>query len=102
MAVEKPRLRRNRLAAAVIAAVGLAALTLPSAPVEARVFVGIGVGVPGVWGYYPTPYYPAYYYGYPYYYRPYAYRAYYGWPWHPYWHPYWRRGWHRDWHRHWR
>jgi hypothetical protein len=109
MAVEKQRLRINRLAAAAIGAVGLAALTLPSAPAQARVFVDIGVGVPGVWGYYaPRPYYysyPGYYgYGYPYYYHyPYAYRAYYGRPiWHPYWHPYWHRVWHRGWHRRWR
>ncbi len=107
MAFKNQRLRTNRLAVAVISAVGLATLVLPSAPAQARVFVGIGVGAPGVWGYYapPRPYYyayPAYYgYGYPYYYHyPYAYRAggYYGGPyWHPYWHPHWRRGWRRHW-----
>jgi hypothetical protein len=40
-------------------------MTLPSVPAEARVFVGVGVPLPG-WGYYPpSPYYPYGYYGYP-------------------------------------
>ena len=50
----------NGLAAAVIAVVGLATLTLPPRQAQAQVSVGIGFGVPGVWGYYapPTYYYP--------------------------------------------
>ena len=92
----------NGLAAAVIAVVGLATLTLPPRQAQAQVSVGIGFGVPGVWGYYASPpyYYPyaAYYsYQYPYYYGyPYAYPAglYIGPP--IYHHP------HRRWHHHWR
>jgi hypothetical protein len=96
----KPRRWPARLAAIAIAASGIAALTLPTAPAEARVFVS--VGVPGFWpGYYP---YPAYYgYApYPYYGYRYAYPAgvYFGRPY--YWHhPYWRGRW-AHWHRRWR
>lgn len=89
------------LAAAVIAVMGFAAVTLPPRPAQAQVSVGIGVGVPGVCGYCAPPpyYYPyaAYYsYPYPYYYGyPYAYPAgvYIGRPF--YHHP-------RRWHHHWR
>jgi hypothetical protein len=64
---------RRRLAAVLIAALSIGALTVPSAPASARVFVGFGIGAPIGWGYYaPPPYYG--YYGYPYY------RAYYGYP----------------------
>ncbi len=108
MAVVKSRRWVGRLAAVTIAASGLAALTLPAAPAEARVFVS--VGVPGVWGYYPGPRYypyPSYYAyrPYPYYYGyPYAYPAgvYFGRPFYHRWHPYWHGRWHARWHRRWR
>ncbi len=70
---------------AAVVVLGLCAATLPTAPAQARVwvgvnlpFVGVGVGVPGYYGYYPH-----YYYGHPAYYHP-------GWHWrawcrhHPY------------------
>lgn len=106
MAIVTSRRWVARLAAITIAASGLAALTLPAAPAEARVFVS--VGVPGIWGYYPGPRYYRYpaYYGYgpgPYYYGyPYAYPAgvYFGRPF--YHHPYWHGRWHARWHRRWR
>jgi hypothetical protein len=58
----------RRVAFGAVAALGLGAAMLPSAPAEARVYVG--VGIPG----YVTA--PAPYYGYPYGYYP----AYYGYP----------------------
>ena len=62
----------KRLALVVAAVLSIGALTVPSAPAKARVFVGFGIGAPVGWGYAPYPYYG--YYGYPYY------RAYYGYP----------------------
>jgi hypothetical protein len=59
------------LAVVLAAVLSIGALTVPSAPAKARVFVGFGIGAPG-WGYVPGPYYG--YYGYPYY------PAYYGYP----------------------
>ena len=82
----------KRLVVALVALLSIGALTVPSAPAKARVFVGFGIGAPVGWGYY-APYYG--YYGYPYY------PAYYGYPGffvggtfgpHRYWHHY----------RHWR
>jgi hypothetical protein len=73
---------------------GLAIMTIPSAPAQARVVVGIDVGVPGGWGYYPYyygyPAYPAYYAYYPRAYPYYRYRPWYrGCYWSPY-RCYWR------------
>jgi hypothetical protein len=69
----------KRLAVVLVTVLSIGALTVPSGPANARVFVGFGVGAPVGWGYYPPPPPPYYaYYGYPYYY-PY-YRAYYGYP----------------------
>ena len=67
----------NRLAVVLVAGLSFAAITLPTARAQARVFVGVGVPFPGAWGYYaPAPYY-AYPYGYPYYgYRAYGYPGY--------------------------
>ena len=56
---------RRCLGAIVITVLSLGALTVASVPAKARVFVSIGVPLPGVWGYYP----PAPYYGYYPYYR---------------------------------
>jgi hypothetical protein len=100
MDVSKSRQWVGRVAAVAIAASGCAALTMPTAPAEARVFVS--VGVPGIWGYYPGPRYYPYpaYYGYPY-----AYPAgvYFGRPYYRHWHPYyWHGGWRGHWHRRWR
>lgn len=99
MVNSKPRRWLGRVAAIAIAASGVAALTLPAAPAQARVFVS--VGVPGVWGYYGPAYYG--YAPYPYYGYRYAYPAgvYIGRPF--YGHPYWRGHW-RYWHgrRYWR
>ena len=60
----------RRIGLAAVAALTLGAVTLPSTPADARVFVGFGV--PG-WGYTPAYYgypygygYPAYGYGYGY------------------------------------
>jgi hypothetical protein len=89
----------RRLAVVLVTVLSIGALTVPSAPATARVFIGVGVGAPVGWGYYaPPPYYG--YYGYPYY------RTYYGYPGffvggafgpHRYWyhHSYWD-------HNHWR
>ena len=55
--------------AALLAVTAL--MVLPAAEADARVFVGIGLGVP-VYGAYPA-YYPAYAYPYPYYAPPPAY-----------------------------
>jgi hypothetical protein len=79
----------TRLALVVAAVLSIGAMTVPSAPAKARVFVGFGVGAPVGWAYAPYPYYG--YYGYPYY------PAYYGYPGvfiggrfgpHRYWHHY--------------
>jgi hypothetical protein len=69
----------KRLAVVLVTVVSIGALTVPTAPTNAQVFVGFGVGAPVGWGYYPPP--PPYYayYRYSYYYRPY-YPAYYGYP----------------------
>jgi hypothetical protein len=87
------RLRRLGAVAVTVlglGAVGLPALTVPSQPAEAGVFVSVGAPGWGWWGYRP-------YWGY---YRP----AY--WHWRGYYHPYWRGhywgwrhgcGWHRCW-----
>jgi len=65
----------NRLAVVLVAGVSLAAITLPTAPAQGRVFVGVGIPFLGAWGYYaPPPYYAYSHYGYPYYgYPAYAY-----------------------------
>jgi hypothetical protein len=63
---------RQCLVAAFVGMLSLGALTIPTAPAKARVFIGFGIGAPVGWGYVPRPYYG--YYGYPYY------RAYYGYP----------------------
>ena len=55
----------RHLAVLLIAVVGLGAMTLPSAPAQARVFVSVGIPFPGVGYYAPAPYYPYGYYGYP-------------------------------------
>ncbi len=86
----------RHLALALVAVLSIGAVTAPSAPAQARVFVSFGIRAPVGWGYYPpSPYYG--YYGYPYY------SAYYGYPgffvgrgfgpyyrWHRWHHPYWR------------
>lgn len=56
----------KHLAAILVTVLSIGALTIPTAPSNARVFVGFGIGVPAGWGYYAPPYYA--YYGYPYYY----------------------------------
>ena len=64
----------NRLAVILVAGLSFAAVTLPTTPAQARVFVGVGVPFPGAWGYYAPPPFYAYSYGYPYYRYPgYAY-----------------------------
>ena len=62
----------KRLGLVLVAVLSIGALTVPSAPAKARVFVGLGIGAPVGWGYAPYPYYG--HYGYPYY------RAHYGYP----------------------
>ena len=62
-------LSRNRwlkhLAVVLVTILNFGTMTLRSTSVEARVFVGVGIPLPG-WGYYaPAPYYPYGYYGYP-------------------------------------
>ncbi len=52
----------RHLAVILVTVVSLGAMTFASTPAEARVFVGVGVPVPG-WGYHaPAPYYPYAYY----------------------------------------
>ena len=66
----------NRLAIVLVAGLSFAAITFPTAPAQARVFVGVGIPFPGAWGYYAPPPYYAYSYGYPYYGHPgYGYRG---------------------------
>ena len=61
----------NRLAIVLVAGLSFAAMTLPTTPAQARVFVGVGIPFPGAVGYYAPP---PYAYGYPYYrYPAYAY-----------------------------
>jgi hypothetical protein len=60
----------RRIGVAAIAALTLGVMALPSAPADARVFIGVGVPAwgyaPGYYGYgYPYGYYPAYGYGFP-------------------------------------
>ena len=67
---------RNRIAAAIVGAIGLAALTVPMTPAKAQLYFGfgpggfgIGVGAPYYASpYYAAPYYPPYYAPAPYYY----------------------------------
>jgi hypothetical protein len=63
--------RFSRIIAAVVGAVGLAALTIPLAPAQAQLYFGFGPGGFGVGigaPYYYSPYYAPYYYPpYPYY-----------------------------------
>jgi hypothetical protein len=78
-----PWLRRS--AAVLVTVLSLGAMTtLTAKPADARVFVGVGFGVPAAWGW--GYYHPGYWY-HPY--RPY-YPAYRGWQWRRwcYWHPY--------------
>ena len=63
----------KRSALALFTMLSIGAMTVPSAPAQARVFVSVGIGAPGAWGYYPPPPYYGYY-GYPYY------RTHYGYP----------------------
>jgi hypothetical protein len=66
----------NRLAIVLVGGLSFAAITFPTAPAQARVFVGVGIPFPGAWGYYAPPPYYAYSYGYPYYgYPGYGYRG---------------------------
>lgn len=82
----------RRLGAVAVTVLGLCAVTVPavtvpSQPAEARVFVSVGIGGPywgGGWGY--RPYYYGYYRPYRWGYRPY-WRAGYRSRW-CYWHPY--------------
>jgi hypothetical protein len=62
----------KRLAIVLVTALSIGVLTVPTAPANARVFIGFGFGAPVGWGYYAPPYYG--YYGYPYY------PTYYGYP----------------------
>jgi hypothetical protein len=85
----------RRLVLSFVTVLSIGAVTAPSEPAQARVFVGVGIGAPVGWGYYaPPPYYG--YHGYPY-------RAHYGYPgffvgrgfgpyygWHHWRHHYWR------------
>jgi hypothetical protein len=55
----------KRLAVVLVTVASLGTVTLASTPATARVFVGVGIPLPG-WGYYPSaPYYGYGYYGYP-------------------------------------
>jgi hypothetical protein len=63
----------RRLVLTLITVLSIGAVTAPSAPAQAGVFVGVGIGAPVGWGYYAPPHYYGYY-GYPYY------RAYSGYP----------------------
>jgi hypothetical protein len=66
----------KHLAVVLVALLSLGAATLPPTPAEARVFVGVGIPFPGVYGYYAPPAYYGYPYGYPYYgYPAYGYRG---------------------------
>ncbi len=59
------RLTRPIMAATAVALLASGASMAVSQPAEARVFIGVGVGVPLFPAYYPPPYYaypPAYYY----------------------------------------
>jgi hypothetical protein len=67
------------VASAVVGAVGLCALAIPTAPANAQFYLGVGPGGVDFGVAPPAPYYYPNYYGHhyyhPYYYRPY----YYGW-----------------------
>jgi hypothetical protein len=52
----------RRLAVVLVTAFGISGMALSAAPAKARVFVGLGVPLPGVGYYAPPPYYP---YAYP-------------------------------------
>lgn len=85
MAITLGNRRFNRLAAAAVAAIGLAAVAVPLAPAKAQLYFGIGpggfdvgIGGPSYYNPYYRPYYNPYYsrgygygygYGYPGYYR---------------------------------
>jgi hypothetical protein len=60
-------------AVVLVTILSLGAVTLPSTPAEARVFVGVGIPFPGAGYYAPAPYYGYGYYGHPAY-------GYYGYP----------------------
>jgi hypothetical protein len=91
-----PWLRRRAVVLVTVLSIG--ALTVPSAPADARFFIGLRIGAPVGWGYYaPPPYYG--YHGYPYYRTYYGYPGFFGgtfgphrgWNHHPYWyHNHWR------------
>jgi hypothetical protein len=85
----------RRVALGTVAAIGLGAALIPTAPAQARVFVGIGFP-----GYYAAP---APYYGYPYAYNsyPYSYGYPYAYPTSGIYFGFGGGGWHHH-HRHWR
>ena len=58
-----PRLKH--LAVVLVTVLSLGAISLASTPVQARVFVSVGIPFPGVGYYAAAPYYPYGYYGYP-------------------------------------
>jgi hypothetical protein len=94
MSVLSRTLWLKRLAVVLVTVLSIGALTVPSTPADARVFIGFGIGAPVGWGYYAPPTYYGYY-GYPYpYYRAYGYPGFFvGRPFgpHRYWHHhYWR------------
>jgi hypothetical protein len=63
MLTRNPRLKHFVVVLAAVLTLG--AVTLKPTPSEARVFVGVGVPLPGFGYYAPAPYYPYGYYGYP-------------------------------------
>ena len=69
MSVTTGNRRFGRVAAAILGAIGLAALAVPATPAHAQVYFGIGPFGVGIGP--PAPYYYA---PYPYYYPPYYYR----------------------------
>ena len=71
---------KNRIAAAIVGAFGLAALTVPLQSADAQLYFGIGPGGFGVGVGAPAPYYYSPYYGSPYYSPYYAPSPYY-YPW---------------------
>ncbi|HEX3431816.1 MAG TPA: hypothetical protein VHT03_13125 [Rhizomicrobium sp.] len=103
------RLGKIVAGALVMAGTTLGTTAALTTPADARVVVGVGIGVPGYYPAYPCCGY--YGYGYPYYGYPAYYGGYYGpyvgvgWGWRAGWHPGWgwrgRWGW-RGWHGGWR
>jgi hypothetical protein len=57
----------KRLAVVLVTVLSLGALTAPTTPANARIFFGVGIPFPGVYGYYAPPAYYGHPYGYPYY-----------------------------------